>query len=287
MRMSTYIIFILIYAVFGGLFDVGKKKAMLKSSTPAVMLMFTGTAFLISLVWIPFGVAIPADMLLMIMAKGLMFAFIYYFVMGILQRVDVSVVSLTTIISTVFSILFGMVIFDETITWIQIVGAVFVLAGAVAINFVNKTSKGKASLKDVYMLILYAVICAIGGVIDRKTSLVIEPHQMQFWYQVFFFLFSSIFFAFSCIKQKQFLIKKSDFGNWWIYLVGALLIAADFFLYISYSYPGSQMIVISLVSKFKVIIAVLLGIVLFKEQNYWKKIMLALMMFAGIILISL
>ena len=285
--MEIYIVFILIYSVFGGLFDVGKKKALIRSTTPAVMVLFTGVSFLISLIWVPFGVSIPFDMLWPITLKGLMFAFAYFVVMKVLQRVDVSVVSLTTIISTVFSILFGMVLFNETITWIQIVGSVFVLGGAIAINFVNKSSKGRASLKDVYILILYALISAISGVIDRKTSMVIEPHQMQFWFQTFFFLFSCMFFSFECIKKKKFLIKKSDFGNWWIYLIGALLIAADMFLYIAYSYPNSQLIVISLVSKFKVIISVFLGIVIFKEQNYWKKIMLALMMFAGIILISL
>lgn len=47
------------------------------------------------------------------------------------------------------------------------------------------------------------------------------------------------------------------------------------------------MIIISVISKFKVVVTVLAGIIIFKEENVLKKILISLLVFVGVVLISI
>lgn len=57
-------------------------------------------------------------------------------------------------------------------------------------------------------------------------------------------------------------------------------------LFKAYAVPGSQMLTISVLAKFKNIVGILAGIIIFKEKQVWKKILLSLLVVAGVILIS-
>ena len=96
-----------------------------------------------------------------------------------------------------------------------------------------------------------------------------------------------MFFIIECVKQKKFLIEKHDLKNFWIYLVGLFLFLGDMFLFLSYKSPDSQMIIISVISKFKMVVSVLLGLIFFKEDNWLKKLLICFMIFAGILMVSL
>jgi len=47
------------------------------------------------------------------------------------------------------------------------------------------------------------------------------------------------------------------------------------------------MITIAVISKLKTVVAVLVGMVVFKEKNFVKKLLLCLTIFAGILMVSL
>ena len=59
--MDLYIIFALLYAVIIGVYNVFRKKAVEKSSESIILFLFNGVAFLCSLIWLPFGVAIQSE----------------------------------------------------------------------------------------------------------------------------------------------------------------------------------------------------------------------------------
>ena len=104
----------------------------------------------------------------------------------------------------------------------------------------------------------------LNTVIDKYTTQTLSAYQVQFWFLLFVFVFSCIFFAVECVKEKKFLIQKYDFKNYWIYIVGIALFLGDFFLFLSYTMTGSKMIIITTISKFKFFISVLICILLYK-----------------------
>ena len=284
---NLYIVFALLYAVFNGFFDALKKKSIQKSSELSTLVIFTGVSFLCSLVWIPFGVGISSDKIWLFVLKGLLLSINWFVLLRVLKDADVSIVSLTTIVSAVITFVVGIVGFGERASVIQYIGAGLVILGAILINLTNKKENGKINVKLIVLLMISAIIGAVSAVIDKFTTQTLSAYQVQFWFLLFVFAFSSIFFAIECVKNKKVLLKKSDFKNYWIYIVGIALFLGDFFLFLSYTMTGSKMIIITTLSKFKVVVAVFLGIFLFKEKNVLKKMLISLLVFAGVLLVSL
>lgn len=285
--MKMYILFAILYATLIGFYNIFKKKALEKSSESAILVMFTTLCFLLAQIWIPFGVAIESKFIWLFALKGFLLAFSWYCVLKVLKTADISLVSLTTVLSTVITFLIGIFWFDESMTWVQIVGAVIIVAGAVMINLLNKSHKSKTNVIQLLMLLASTLITSISNVLDKYTTTYLESHQVQYWFLMFVFLFSCMFFAIECFKNKKFLITKNDLKNYWIYLVGLFLFCGDMFLFFSYRCVGSQMITIAVISKLKTVVAVLVGMVVFKEKNFVKKLLLCLTIFAGILMVSL
>lgn len=285
--MNTYIIFAILYAVLIGVYNVLKKKATTKSSETVILVMYTFVCFCLSMIWIPFGVKIPLKFVGILAGKGFLLAFSWYCTLKVMKDADVSLVSLTTVLSTVMTFIIGIVGFGEGAGWLRVVGSVLIVGGAVLINLVDRKEKGKTNIKHLLMLLASAIITSISNVVDKYTTTYLDNRQVQFWFLLFAFVFSAIFFAIECIRSKKFLIGKEDLKNYWIYLVGAFLFVGDMFLFLSYKSPGSQMIVISVIAKLKTVVTVLLGILWFKEKDAWKKILISLLIVTGVILVAL
>lgn len=285
--MKTYILFAILYASLIGFYNLFKKKATQTSNESVILVMFTAVCFLLAQIWLQFGVAIPWSFVWVFALKGFLLSFSWFCLLKVLKTADMSLVSLTTVLSSVITFMIGIFYFGESITWIQIIGSIIIVAGAVLINLINKKEHSKTNIKQVLMLLASTLITSISNVIDKTTTDALDSHQVQYWFLMFVFIFSIMFFAIECAKHKKFLIEKRDLKNFWIYLVGLFLFLGDMFLFLSYKSPDSQMIIISVISKFKMVVSVLLGLIFFKEENWLKKLMICLMIFAGILMVSL
>jgi len=280
------IFFTLLYATLIGFYNIFKKCAVKKSSESTILVLFTTVSFLLSLMWLPFGMKIPAKFVLIFALKGFLLSFSWFIVLKVLKTADLSIVTVTNIISAVLSFILGIVLFNETAGVWQIIGSVIIVLGVALINLSNRNSKGQITMLQLALLLVSALITTSSNVIDKYTTSHLSSFQVQFWFLLFVCLFSWIFYAIECIKNKKFLLQKSDFKNYWIYLVGIFLFIGDFMLFIAYAVPNSQMITISILSKMKVIITVWLGTFIFKEKNILKKLLLSSLVIIGAILIS-
>jgi len=280
------IFFTLLYATLIGFYNIFKKCAVKKSSESTILVLFTTVSFLLSLMWLPFGMKIPAKFVLIFALKGFLLSFSWFIVLKVLKTADLSIVTVTNIISAVLSFILGIVLFNETAGVWQIIGSVIIVLGVALINLSNRNSKGQITMLQLALLLVSALITTSSNVIDKYTTSHLSSFQVQFWFLLFVCLFSWIFYAIECIKNKKFLLQKSDFKNYWIYLVGIFLFIGDFMLFRAYAVPNSQMITISILSKMKVIITVWLGTFIFKEKNILKKLLLSSLVIIGAILIS-
>lgn len=281
------IVFVLLYALLNGFFDVFKKSSLKRSNPSTILVMFTTVAFLLSLIWIPFDVSISIEYILIFALKGFIIAFNWYLTLKVLRTADISIVTITQILSTVLTFIFGITMFNETASGLQIIGSIIIVGSVAAINLINRNGKGSVTKTQLILLLICALISTFSSVIDKYTSISLTPQQMQFWFLLFVMIFSWLFFSIDCIKQKQFLIKKEDSKNYWIYLVGLFIFLADFMLFSAHTVANSQLITITVLSKLKIIVTVAAGIFIFKEKNAWKKLLLSFIVVIGAIMIAI
>ena len=280
------IVYVLFYAILIGFFEVFKKLSIKKSNESSVLVIFTVIAFMLSLLWIPYGVLIPTKFILIFALKGFIIAFNWYIVLKVLKTADISVVTITNILSTVVTFIVGIVVFNEVATVLQVVGSIVIVISVAVINLSNRNNAGKITKIQLILLLICALISTSSSIIDKYTTTFLTPQQTQFWFLLFVALFSVLFFVIDCIKQRQFLIVKKDLKNFYIYIVGIFIFLADIMLFSAYKVAGSQLITISVLSKLKIIVTVLAGIIIFKEKNIWIKLFLSLLVVIGAVMIA-
>jgi len=281
------IILTLVYAIIIGFYNVFKKISLKKSSDSVILVLFTTVAFLLSLIWIPFGVSVPINFIPIFALKGFLLSVSWFLILKILKDADLSATTVTQVISSVVTFVLGLIIFKEQTNILQIVGSVIIVVGVALTNLLNKNSKGKLTKTHLILLICSALITTSSNLIDKYTTTYLNAQQVQFWFLFFVCIFSWLFFTVECLINKKFLIAKQDLKNYWIYLIGLFLFVGDLFLFLAYKVPNSKMITISILSKFKVVVTVCAGIFIFKEKNIVKKIILTLLIVLGTILISI
>lgn len=280
------ILFTIFYAIFIGFYNIFKKLAVRKTNESVVLVLFTSVAFLLSLIWIPFGLKIPLKFILIFALKGFLLATSWFILLKILKTADLSVVTVTRVLSSVLTFILGVSLFSESANAWQIVGMAIVILSVAGINLCNKNSDGKITILNLILLLLTAVIITASNVIDKYTTTYLTQYQVQFWCLLFVCLFSWMYFLIDCLKSKEFLIKKNDVKNFWIYLIGIFLFVGDIWLFQAYKVPGSQMITISVISKLNAVVTVLAGIIIFKEKKIWQKLVLTLLAICGVVMIS-
>ena len=280
------ILFTVLYATFIGFYNIFKKLALRKSSETTILVLFTSVSFLLSLIWIPTGIAIPFNFVLIFALKGFLLALSWFIILKVLKSADLSIVTVTNVLSAVLSFALGIILFKESAGVLQIIGSAIIVLGVAGINLANRNSKGQTTTLQLCLLLISALITTSSNIIDKYTTSHLTPYQVQFWFLLFVFIFSWVFFGIECIKSKKFLIGKQDLSNFWIYFVGLFLFVGDFLLFQAYNVPNSQMITISILSKLKIVVTILAGIFIFKEKNILKKLLFALLVIAGAIMIS-
>jgi drug/metabolite transporter (DMT)-like permease len=282
-----YTLFVIISAILIGFFNIGRKLSSEKSSEVTILVMFSSLTFLLTLIWIPFGISIPNEFILLFLIKGLLLSLLWYLIFKVLKQADLSLVTICEIISALLSFCLGIIIFNESFNSIQIIGAIIILLGVSSFNLIDKNKSSKSKLIHFFLLLLCSIITSLCNVLDKYTTSILSIYQIHFWSLLFVTLFSWIFFIFECYKNKKFLINKIDLKNYWIYLISLLLFIGDYLIFLAYKAPNSQMITIILLSKLQIIIPVLASITIFKETNTKKKLLLTGLVVLGAILISI
>ncbi len=280
------IFYTLLYATLMGFYNIFRKLSVKKSEESTVLVLFTTVAFILSLIWIFFGVSIPVKFVLILALKGFLLASSWFLILKVLKTADVSIVVVTNVLSAVLSFILGIVIFKESAGVWQVIGSTLIILGVALINLSNRGSKGQVTLIQLLLLLVSALITTTSTLMDKYTTTYLNSYQIQFWYFLFVCLFSWVYFIIESIKAKRFLISKPSFKNFWIYLAGIVLFVGDFLLFQAYKVPNSKLITISVLSKMKVVVAVIFGSAIFKEKNILRKILLSLIVIAGAILIS-
>ena len=184
------ILLTLIYAGLIGFYNVFKKIAVRKSSESVILVLYTSVAFLLSLIWIPFGVGVPPRFIWIFALKGFLLATSWYMTLKVVKTADLSIVIVTNILSAVLSFVLGIVILGEHAGIWQIVGSAVIILGVAGINLVGKKNEGRVTPLNFILLTICALITTASHIIDKYTTTYLNPQQTQFNFLFFVMLFS-------------------------------------------------------------------------------------------------
>lgn len=139
--------------------------------------------------------------------------------------------------------------------------------------------------KWIYAIIGATFLGASSGLYDKflVQSLDLNPQTLQFW---FCFYTMSILFIILAITWFPKVEKRKAFTwRWSIPLVGVLLQIADYFYFKALQDPDALIMLLSAVKRSQLIIAVVVGGLIFKEKNKRKKLVPLVGILIGVFLI--
>lgn len=210
---------------------------------------------------------------------GILFIVVFNLMAKTSQAVGVSVASVATKMSLVIPVIFGVLVYKETLGFLKVVGILLALAAVYFASIKKKEIKFKRA-----SLILPLLVFLGSGIIDTSVKYVQETHINENEFP----LFSAIVFAAAAVIGLFFVFIKAlktplkiNFKN----ILGGIALGVPNYFSIYYLLRALQNPTLNSASVFTinnvaiVMLSTLLGIVLFKEQismKNWGGIALAI-----------
>lgn len=139
--------------------------------------------------------------------------------------------------------------------------------------------------KWIYAIIAATFLGASNGLYDKFLiqNLRLNPQTLQFWFCFYTMSILFVILIFTGFLKKE---KQKEFTwRWTIPLIGILLLLADYFYFKALQDPDALIMLLSAIKRSQLIIAVLIGGILFKEQNKRKKLIPLVGIMCGVFLI--
>lgn len=139
--------------------------------------------------------------------------------------------------------------------------------------------------KWIYAIIGATFLGASSGLYDKFLiqSLHLNPQTLQFWFCFYTVLLLLVILS---ITWFPFAEKRKAFTwRWSIPMVGILLLAADYFYFKALQDPEALIMLLSAIKRSQILIAVVVGGLIFKEKNKRKKLVPLVGIMCGVFLI--
>ncbi len=139
--------------------------------------------------------------------------------------------------------------------------------------------------KWIFAIIGATFLGASSGLYDKFLiqSLALNPQTLQFWFCFYTVLILLIILTITWFPNAE--KRKAFKWRWSIPLVGVLLQIADYFYFKALQDPDALIMLLSAIKRSQILIAVVIGGILFKEQNKRKKLIPLAGIMAGVFLI--
>ncbi|GAA4937035.1 DMT family transporter [Algibacter agarivorans] len=139
--------------------------------------------------------------------------------------------------------------------------------------------------KWIFAIIGATFLGASSGLYDKFLiqNLILNPQTLQFWFCFYTVLILLVILTVTWFLKAE---KRNVFKwRWSIPVVGVLLIVADYFYFKALQDPEALIMLLSAIKRSQIIIAVVIGGLIFKEQNKRKKLVPLVGIMCGVFLI--
>lgn len=276
---NVWIILALAYGVLKGTRECMKKFALKKSSLMETLFFYMLIGFIFTLPDVKSAVTLDPFYIFWIFVKSVFVCTGFILSFMAIKRMPVSLYSVVILSQMVFTTIFGVAFLKEPFGITNLVGLSLVILGLILVNLKKDGGKGeKFKFLPLILAVLYTFFNAISATMDKVLMQNMTSGQLQFW----FMFFSVVLYGLIVIVKREKISIKTIKTNYWIPIMGVLLMIGDRLLFEANGHPNSKVTVITLLIQCSVIISILIGRVVFKEKNILYKIFCSCIIISGI-----
>lgn len=273
---------VLYYGLAKGAREICKKLAMNVSSIMEVLIFYTSVSFVMVLPYVKEALQLDFSYIPYIMLKSFVIFVAWLISSNTLKKLPISIFGIVDLSRMLFTTIFGVVILKEVLTTNQMIGFVLVCFGLLLLK--NKKSNGNEvfdSKTNLYIIltIFSCSLNAVSGTLDKILMRDMTSGQLQFWYLFFLLLFYIVYAIFTKAK-----LSVSTLKNKWIWAMALLFVTADKALFIAHSYPSSKLTLMTLIMQSGVLVTIIGGKFVFKEEGIIYKLFCAAIVVLGIVI---
>ncbi|MFV0289335.1 MAG: EamA family transporter [Mangrovibacterium sp.] len=291
----------LISAVLLGIYDVLKKMSLNDNAVLPVLFSTTVTAAAIALPIILLSPIFPEVFSkaqiyvphinfiehLQIFVKSIIVVSSWVFAFFALRNLPITIVAPIRATGPLWTLIGAIFIFHEQLSLIQWIGVAvtfcffYLLSTAGKLEGINFNTN-----KWVYCIVAATVLGASSSLWDKFILKTIDRVAVQAWfsfYQMIVMLPVMIF----CRWFKKKTDRPTFYWRWSIPLIAIFLLFADYAYFYSLSIPESMVSIVSALRRGGVLVAFVVGALLFQEQNIKRKAVYLLGILLGILIISI
>jgi len=290
----------LLSALFLGLHSLCKKHAVQGNEVLPVLL---GTLLAGFLVFIPFFIGsyynptyfkeigfyitpIPLQTHGFIFVKSMIMTASWVLAYAALKHLPITIVTPIRSAGPFFTFIGAILIYDENPTFLQWLGFFLIIFSVLLYSKIGKQEGINFQRnKWIFAIIGATFLGASSGLYDKFLiqHLVLNPQTLQFWFCFYTILILLIILSITWFPKKE---KRNAFKfRWTIIAVGVLLQTADYFYFKALQDPDALIMLLSAIKRSQIIIAVVIGGLLFRERNKRKKLIPLAGILIGVFLI--
>ncbi|MBJ2174426.1 EamA family transporter [Aureibaculum sp. A20] len=290
----------LLAALFLGLHNLCKKHAVQGNEVFPVLLGTITSGFLFLLPFFIGSVYFPEDTKELgfyitripwethgfIFIKSMIMAVSWILAYQALKHLPLTIVTPIRSAGPFFTFIGAILIYNETPKFLQWVGFFLIIFSVMLYSKIGKKEGIHFKRnKWIYAIVAATFLGASSGLYDKFLiqSLTLNPQTLQFWFCWYTILILLIILSITWFPYKE--KRKAFQWRWTIVAVGVLLQAADYFYFKALQDPDALIMLLSAIKRSQLIIAVVVGGLVFKEQNKRKKLVPLFGILIGIFLI--
>lgn len=278
---NLWILFVVLYGLLKGARECMKKEALKKSSLMETLFFYMLVGFVFTLPDLKSALECEPYFIFMGFIKAVIVCIGFLLSFIAIRGLPLGFYSIMALSQMVFTTLISILFLGENFGILNGVALLMVIAGLILVNFKNQNDDGK-KIKFIAVLAVlgYTFFNSVSAVMDKVLTKHMTPGQLQFW----FMFFSIIFYGIIIFIKKEKISIKTMKTNFWIPLMGFLLVFGDRLLFIANSSPQSRVTVMTLLLQCSVVVTVILGKVIYKEKHFLYKLMCASIIIGGIVI---
>ena len=203
-----------------------------------------------------------------------------------LKHLPITIVTPIRSAGPFFTFIGAILIYDENPTFLQWLGFFLIIFSVLLYSKIGK-QEGINFKKNkwIFAIIGATFLGASSGLYDKFLiqNLTLNPQTLQFWFCFYTILILLVILSITWFPKKE---KRAAFKfRWTIVAVGVLLQTADYFYFKALQDPDALIMLLSAIKRSQIIIAVVIGGLLFREQNKRKKLIPLAGILIGVFLI--
>ncbi len=190
-----------------------------------------------------------------------------------LKHLPITIVTPIRSAGPFFTFIGAITIYKETPNFWQWIGFFLIIGSVILYSRIGKKEGIHFKRnKWIFAIIGATFLGASSGLYDKFLiqNLTLNPQTLQFWFCFYTILILLVILSITWFPYKE---KRKAFKfRWSIPAVGVLLQTADYFYFKALQDPEALIMLLSAIKRSQLIIAVVIGGILFKEQNKRKKL---------------